>query len=109
VAEIFDLVDVLTQLQDAGRPYYEFLRRGSLSAGIYHLAAGEPDPQRPHTEDEVYYVLSGEGAIEIAGEVTRVQPGSVIFVEKHVAHRFLGFTDGITLLVIFAPPRGSQA
>ena len=109
MSDTFDLVDVLKQLQEAGRPYYEFLQRDSLSAGVYHLPAGEPDAQRPHTEDEVYYVLSGEGAVEIAGEVTRVRPGSVIFVERHIAHRFLDYTEGITLLVIFAPPRGSQA
>jgi mannose-6-phosphate isomerase-like protein (cupin superfamily) len=109
VADTFHLVDVLEQLQASGRPYYEFLQRASLSAGVYHLPAGEPDPQRPHTEDEVYYVLSGEGAVEIAGEVTRVRPGSVVFVEKHVPHRFLDYDEGITLLVIFAPPRGSQA
>ncbi len=109
MADTFDLVDVLAQLQASGRPYYEFLKRDSLSAGVYHLSAGEPDPQRPHTEDEVYYVLSGEGAIEIAGAVTRVRPGSVIFVEKHVEHRFVDYAEGITLLVIFAPPRGSLA
>lgn len=109
MADTFDLLDVLAQLQAQGRPYYEFLRRDSLSVGLYHLAAGEPDPQRPHTEDEVYYVLSGEGVVEIAGEAMRIKPGSVIFVARHVEHRFRDYADGLTLLVVFAPPRGSQA
>ena len=109
MADTFEVMDLLKQLQAQGHPYYEFLRRDALSAGLYQLAPGQPDPQRPHTEDEVYYVLGGDGAIEIAGEVTPVRPGSVIFVAKQVPHRFLDYTDGLTLLVIFAPPRGSTA
>lgn len=109
MADTFDLMDLLTALEDEGKPYYEFLQRGSLSAGLYHLPAGEPDRQQPHTEDEVYYVLAGEGRIEIDGEITAVRPGSVIFVAKHVPHRFIDFPEGITLLVFFAPARGSGA
>jgi mannose-6-phosphate isomerase-like protein (cupin superfamily) len=109
MAETFDLLDLLTALEEQGRPYYEFLQRGSLSAGIYHLPADEPDRQQPHTEDEVYYVLAGEGRIDIDGEITAIRPGSVIFVGRHVPHRFVDYSEGITLLVIFAPARGSNA
>ena len=109
MSDTFELMDVVDELQAHGQPYYEFLRRDSLSVGLYHLAAGEPDRQRPHSEDEVYYVLSGEGAIDIDGQVTRVRPGSVIFVAKHVPHRFLDYAEGLTLLVFWAPPRGSGA
>lgn len=109
MADVFDLVDTLERLQEEGQPYYEFLQRDSLSVGIYHLAAGEPDRQRPHTEDEIYYVLSGEGRVEIDGEVSAVRPGSVVFVARHLPHRFLDYPDGLTLLVVFAPARGSRA
>ena len=107
MADTFQLLDVLARLQEEGRPYYEFLNRGSLSVGIYYLTPDEPDRQQPHTEDEIYYVLSGEGSIEIDGEQTRVRPGSVVFVEKHIPHHFLDYPEGLTLLVIFAPARGS--
>jgi mannose-6-phosphate isomerase-like protein (cupin superfamily) len=109
VADTFALVDVLARLQEEGQPYYEFLVKDSMSAGIYHLPAGEPDRQRPHTEAEIYYVLSGTGKFDAAGEITPVEPGSVIYVEKHVEHRFLDYPEGITVLVIFAPARGSQS
>ena len=109
MADTFELLDVLGRLQEEGRPYYEFLSRGSLSAGIYHLTPGEPDRQQPHTEDEIYYVLSGEGSIDIDGEQRRVRPGSVVFVEKQVPHHFHDYPEGLTLLVVFAPARGSAA
>jgi mannose-6-phosphate isomerase-like protein (cupin superfamily) len=107
--EVHQLLSVLERLQDGGQPYYEFIRHDALSAGIYHLTAGEPDRQRPHSEDEVYYVIGGEGRVEIDGELTDVRPGSVIYVRKHVLHRFVDYPEGLTLLVIFAPARGSSA
>lgn len=109
MADVFEMLDVLEQVRAHGQSFHEFLQRDSMSAGIYYLAAGEPDLQRPHTEDEIYYVLSGEGQVDIAGEVTPVRPGSVIFVAKQVPHRFREYPEGLTLLVIFAPPRGSGA
>ena len=109
MAGIFDMTELLERVRADGRAYEEFLRHDSMSVGLYHLRAGEPDRQQPHTEDEIYYVISGEGRIDIAGEVSPVRPGSLIFVAKHVEHRFLDYPEGLTLLVVFAPPRGSAA
>ncbi len=99
----FQLEAVMAELQANGRPYHEFLRRESMSAGIYRLAAGERDQQQPHSEDEIYYVLAGHGAIEVDGVRTPVGVGSVLFVPRLARHRFLDFPDGLTLLVLFAP------
>lgn len=105
---IYALGEQLARLQSSGRPYVEFLREASLSAGVYRLAAGEPDRQRPHTQDELYYVIDGEGVVEIAGERTAVHPGDAIFVAKGVEHRFYDYPSGLTLLVIFAPPEAES-
>ena len=107
--DIYALEDLFQGLLASGERYHKFLRRDSLSAGIYRLASDQPDPQQPHTEDEVYYVLAGTGKVAIAGEVSTIAPGSVIFVGKEVVHRFSDYPDGLILLVIFAPPRGSGA
>ena len=34
--------------------YTQFLNVPDMSAGIYRLPAGGTDPQRPHSEDELY-------------------------------------------------------
>ncbi len=106
-SSVFELSALLDEQARQGVPAYEFLRRASLSALVYRLAPGEPDRQRPHTEDEWYYVIEGEGTFECAGERTTVRPGSVIFVARNVPHRFLDYPNGITLLVVFAPARGT--
>jgi mannose-6-phosphate isomerase-like protein (cupin superfamily) len=105
--DYFDIPEIVERLRHGEQPYEEFLNRGSLSVGVYHLAPGRPDLQQPHTEDEIYYVLAGEGAIEVEGKRTPVRPGSVVFVAKQAAHRFIDYPSGLTLLVVFAPARGS--
>jgi mannose-6-phosphate isomerase-like protein (cupin superfamily) len=52
------------------RPYLEFLRRASMSAGLYVLDAGALDHQQPHQEDEVYVILEGRAAITVAACAT---------------------------------------
>jgi mannose-6-phosphate isomerase-like protein (cupin superfamily) len=105
----FALADVLKEQQRAGRPYLEFLRHPSLSVGLYALPAGGVDGQKPHTEDEVYYIVSGRGAIQVAGESRPVEPGALVFVAAGVEHRFHSISEDLRILVFFAPAEGSQA
>jgi mannose-6-phosphate isomerase-like protein (cupin superfamily) len=83
--------------------YAEFLRHPSLSVGFYSLPAGAVDPQKPHAEDEVYYIVSGRGAIHVDGEDRLVQAGAAIFVAAGVPHRFHSIAEDMTVLVFFAP------
>ena len=85
-------------------PYDEIFRTDITSAGIYQLAAGQPDPQSPHEEDEVYYVLGGSGALEFGEERMDVGPGAWAFVPALMEHRFVDITADLTILVIFSPP-----
>src|SRR5262249_353688 len=101
--EAFELAHLLAERQRGGRLYHEFLRRPALSAGLYGWPAGGTDPQRPHTEDEVYYVVQGRGSVRVGGEDRAVQPGTVVFVPAGVEHRFHSITEELQLLVLFAP------
>ncbi|MFO0968208.1 MAG: cupin domain-containing protein [Gemmataceae bacterium] len=83
------------------------LRTPSLSMGLYHLEAGQVDEQQPHTEDEVYFVVSGRASFRAARHEQTIEPGSVIFVERDIEHRFVNITEDLTVLVFFAPAEGS--
>jgi len=74
-----------------------------MSAGLYQLAAGTTDPQQPHTEDELYYIVQGRAQITVDGENIAVEPGSLIFVAANIEHRFHTITEDLTVLVFFAP------
>src|SRR5215472_15444451 len=102
------LADVNAERDAQSKRYLEFLRVPALSAGIYVLAAGAEDPQQPHTEDEIYYVLRGRARmscekrlrpvggtadIEPAPQLSEVEDfevvaGQLIFVPARAKHRF---------------------
>jgi mannose-6-phosphate isomerase-like protein (cupin superfamily) len=102
----------LTALRDhhaeGGKLYHEFLRVDSLSAGLYVLPAGEPDPQTPHEEDELYVVLAGSASFTAADETILVGPGTTIFVPAQQVHRFHDVTERLEVVVVFAPPESEQ-
>jgi mannose-6-phosphate isomerase-like protein (cupin superfamily) len=86
-----------------GKAYDEFLRVPPMSVGLYVLAAGADDPQRPHHEDEMYYVVRGRARFRAAEEDTAVSAGSVLFVAAEVEHRFYDIQEELAVLVFFSP------
>ena len=105
----FELADVLAEHSRLDRLYYEFFRAPALSLGLYVLPAGAADPQSPHTEDEVYYVVKGRGMVQVEGEDRAVTAGSMVYVGQDIQHQFHSITEDLTLLVFFAPARQSRA
>ena len=101
--DAFELAQLITKCKQSNSEYLEFIRHPSLSVGLYMLAAEAIDQQEPHTEDEVYYVVSGRGSIQVANESRAVEAGSVVFVKANVEHRFHTITEDLTILVFFAP------
>lgn len=87
----------------AGHNYFELIRVPSMSAGLYVLAAGEADPQQPHRENELYYIVNGHATIRVGGQDRLVQPGTVVYVPGGVEHSFHTITEELQVLVIFAP------
>lgn len=106
--QTFALHELLKKSHDTGHPWLEFLRVPSLSMGIYRLKAGQADEQKPHTEDEVYYVLQGRAWFRAGGEKQAVEPGQIVFVERLAEHRFYDIAEDLTVLVFFAPAEGSK-
>jgi mannose-6-phosphate isomerase-like protein (cupin superfamily) len=104
----FELDAIRRERERAGRAYLEFLRVPDLSLGLYVLPAGGHDPQSPHTEDEAYYVVSGRARIRVDEEVQDVRPGSIVFVEAGVPHRFEEIAEELTVLVVFGPAEYSR-
>nr|WP_206325655.1 MULTISPECIES: cupin domain-containing protein [unclassified Streptomyces] len=84
--------------------YLQFLRERNMSVGLYALDAGELDPQSPHAQDEVYFVVSGRAAITVGEETTQVARGSVVYVPAGVPHRFHHISEDLRVLVVFSPP-----
>jgi quercetin dioxygenase-like cupin family protein len=97
------LPEIEEQRARSAKSYREFLRVPALSAGLYVLPAGATDHQKPHREDEIYYVIRGSARFKAGSEDREVSAGSVIFVAAEVGHRFYEITEELTILVMFAP------
>jgi mannose-6-phosphate isomerase-like protein (cupin superfamily) len=107
--EAFELAALGATCSKRDDHYLEFIRKPAISVGLYMLAAGAVDGQSPHTEDEIYYVISGRGIMRVEREDRTVRAGSVVFVGANVEHRFHSITEDLTVLVVFAPAEYTNA
>jgi len=101
--KVFELRDVMEQLDRTGQAYFEFLRVAAISTGLYALPAGGADPQQPHREDEVYHVVQGRAVLRVEDEDHPVEAGTIAFVAAQADHRFHTITEDLVALVYFAP------
>jgi hypothetical protein len=111
VADAFGLPELVAGLAVDRHDFAEFFRApaGSLSLTVARWPAGSVDDQRPHTEDEVYYVAAGRGVLTIGDEVVPIAPGSIAFVAAGVEHRFGEITADLEVLVFWSPARHANA
>jgi mannose-6-phosphate isomerase-like protein (cupin superfamily) len=105
--DAFTLDDLIAQSRASSQLYLEFLPVPSLRAGLYRLPAGGVDPQQPHAEDEVYYVVQGRATIRVQDEDRAVTAGSIVYVPARVPHHFHSITEELQVLVFFAPSETS--
>ncbi len=89
--------------------YVEQFRTADLSVGTYAIPEGGEDPQSPHTEDEVYIVVSGAAVLTTAEGDLPASVGAVLVVPAGVAHRFVNVQKDFRVVVVFAPPERTRA
>jgi mannose-6-phosphate isomerase-like protein (cupin superfamily) len=99
---------VAAQHRPGEHTYTDFFRREMLSLGMSVWPAGGEDAQEPHTEDEVYVVMSGRARVRVAGEDRPVRAGSIVYVATGVEHRFHSVEEDLHVLVFWSPPHGSR-
>ena len=97
------LAEIAEQRALSGKAYREFLRVPAMSAGLYVLPADGTDRQKPHREDEIYYVIRGRARFKAGSEDREISAGDVIFVAAEVGHHFYEIAEELALLVVFAP------
>jgi len=101
--QYFELSAIEVERKVKGQLYLQFISEKNLSVGLYELKAGEKDPQTPHGEDEVYYVIRGRASIRVGTEKQEVKHGSIIYVRAGIDHKFNDIKEDLEVLVFFAP------
>lgn len=97
----FDLQEMVSALDESGRPWKSIMNGENVLTGIYKLKAGAKDGQSPHKTDEVYYVVSGKGKLRVGEEVVEAKEGSILFVKANAVHQFFDITEDLVMVVFF--------
>jgi mannose-6-phosphate isomerase-like protein (cupin superfamily) len=89
-----------------GKAFALQFEHGSLQVEIYSPKGA--DPQKPHSRDELYVVVSGTGWFVIEGQRLQFAPGDALFAAAGEAHRFEDFSADFVVWVMFYGPEGGE-
>lgn len=79
---------------------------GTLTAKL--SAPRGRDLQQPHSRDEVYVVVSGNGTFVHGDRRDAFGPGDFLFAAAGVVHRFEDFSDDLAVWVLFYGAEGGE-
>jgi len=96
----------LKKLEGTTSPFINLFEHGTLSVEVYKPE--KVDLQQPHSRDEVYIIISGNGEFLNDGLRSEVSTGDFLFVPAGIEHRFENFTDDFSTWVLFYGPEGGE-
>lgn len=79
------------------------LTRADTPACNFHVTFIQDSVKHYHKEcTEVYYILEGEGTLELNDDVIDVRPGMLVYIEPYTAHRLFS-AQGVRTIVFGVP------
>lgn len=96
----------LETLSKIKSPFLNVFEHGSLSVEVYQ--PNKVDLQQPHTRDEIYLIISGNGEFVNGGIRTTFLHGDFLFVPAGIVHRFENFTDDFSTWALFYGRKGGE-
>ena len=84
----------------------ELLSHGTMKVE-YYAPVGR-DVQTPHTQDELYVIVRGNGWFVNGERRHEFAVGDVLFIPAGIEHRFEDFSDDFATWVIFYGPEGGE-
>ena len=97
----YDVSKYINKLKNTDSYFHTFINQETLAAGVLVLSPGEEDTQEPHENDEVYFVLEGDGFLKIKDKRYSVSKNMMYFVAKNTTHFFYGNSKNLIALYFF--------
>ena len=97
----FDTNQYLRDIEHGTVYFHTFINKNNLAAGILRLEPGESDTQESHDSDEIYYIVRGDGFLNIDGKDYSISDGAAYFVGKNIKHKFHGNKKELVALYFF--------
>jgi mannose-6-phosphate isomerase-like protein (cupin superfamily) len=100
----FDTNEYLKEISKGKSYFHTFINKENLAAGILRLEPNEEDTQAPHESDEIYYIVRGDGFLNVDGKDYPVSDGMSYYVAKHIPHNFHGNKKELVVVYFFGGP-----
>ena len=85
----------IDELRHSMKYWSSFIEKENFEAGTLRLAPGEKDIQSPHKSDEIYFIISGNGYMNIDGKDFEIKKNHSYFVPKKTPHHIHSHTEEI--------------
>ena len=89
-----------------GERFAQALAHGSMTVELY--APSGHDPQTPHEQDELYFVVTGNSEFVLENSRMHLAAGDCAFVPAGAVHRFENFSSDFSTWVVFWGPNGGE-
>ncbi|MBM3905728.1 MAG: cupin domain-containing protein [Thaumarchaeota archaeon] len=100
----FDVKKYIEEIKNSDEYFKTFINRKNIAAGVLVLEPGEEDTQIPHEADELYYIIKGDGFLQINKKDYSVSDGLAYYVPKNIPHKFHGNKKQLIALYFFSGP-----
>jgi mannose-6-phosphate isomerase-like protein (cupin superfamily) len=99
--KIWGLIPLATKLsaKDTGGALYVFEHR--------NMGKGGPPRHVHHDQDEWFYIVRGEFAVEVGDEKFRLKPGDSMFAPRKIPHAWASVGDEPGTMLTIATPAGT--
>lgn len=89
-----------------GERFVKAFSHGSMTVELY--APVNHDPQTPHDQDELYFVMAGTSEFVLDDSRMQLTMGDAVFVPAGAVHRFENFSKEFSTWVVFWGPDGGE-
>lgn len=90
----------------AGENSITVMQRGTLDVALSFPR--HPNQQRPHSQDEIYFVVRGKGLLFYDGETEPFESGDFLFVAAGTEHRFEDHSEDLAVWRVFYGPQKGE-
>jgi len=80
-----------------------------LWVGLSEIDPGSTSNLQSHENEEVFYVVTGRGRVEVGGETAEIAAGSVVLVPSNAPHRLVNSGAEVLKVLCAAAPAFQKA
>ncbi len=102
----FSIEDSNNELSKIDPPFVLMLQHGTMQLEYY--APKLIDKQKPHKQNEIYIIATGNAIFYRNEEMVNCKKGDVLFVPAKMEHHFENFSEDFATWVIFYGKEGGE-